>query len=223
MESILEQASSHTKVLDHTSLHLLPCGIQHDGPANIPGFFFLVDGQYPSSSSTSTSTTTTTATTTTESTENTSMTIDATVQATTIATTESLSSSSTTSVSDHTAQSTPETSFRGRTLKATVLQVPQGYIGSLYQPYDAAPSSSTTSSGNSAMDLDQDPDQDDEEREYEAMLRGMQEERKTLRTTHQFNEFSIWGHDDAPTPKNDKVLKAMQWIDIANVLHQPVC
>ncbi|KAG0050363.1 hypothetical protein BGZ83_004865 [Gryganskiella cystojenkinii] len=209
MESILEQpspsSSTQPKVLDHTSLHLLPCGIQHDGQANIPGFFFLVDGQYPSASTTETAKTTTT-------------TIESPSESQ-IATL-SISSSTTATTETTVVVVPPETSFRGRSLKATILKVPDGYQGSLYQPHDG--SSTSAAPNTSAVDVDNDED-DDEDKEYQAMLRSMQEQRKTLKTTHQFKEFTVWGHDDQPTTRNDKVLKAMQWIDIANVLHNPLC
>ena len=55
------------------------------------------------------------------------------------------------------------------------------------------------------------------------MLRGMQEERKTMRAQAQFKEFMIWGHDEQPSLTTDKVVQAMQWIDIAKVLHEPLC
>ncbi|KAF9980725.1 hypothetical protein BGZ75_008040 [Mortierella antarctica] len=237
METILEKPRSGLplKQLDQTSLHLLPCGIQHDGKANIPGFFFLVDGEYTSTSSLSKpadspssivvetldvaknstkptatdsltdSVSTTTATTTTTTTTSTT---------TASSTAESLAGTTTESK----PSSVPETSFRGRTLKGTVVSVPEGYIGSIYKSVNTPSSqhSNSSKSKGNAMDLDEDE-------EYEAMLRGMQEERKTMRAQAQFTEFMIWGHDEQPSLTTDKVVRAMQWIDIAKVLHEPLC
>ncbi|KAF9360575.1 Ribonuclease H2 subunit C [Mortierella sp. AD094] len=188
MESILEQPVAPlpaSKQLNQTSLHLLPCGIHHDGKANIPGFFFLVDGQYPSAT--------------------------ATASATTEATTET----ATTTASTILNTVSPETSFRGRTLKGTVVPVPQGYIGTIYKSYEHHDNSK-----NSAQEMDISIDAD---QEYEEMLKGMQEERKSLITEAQFKEFTMWGHDEQPTLRTEKVMRAMQWFDIAKVLHEPLC
>ncbi|KAF9421197.1 hypothetical protein BGZ94_008927 [Podila epigama] len=113
---------------------------------------------------------------------------------------------------------TPETSFRGRTLKGTIVKVPQGYTGSIYQ---AVETQEPVSDYNN-MDMSIDMRNNDDDEAYEAMLRGMQEQRKTLKTEGRFSEFTLWGHDQAPTLKNDKLLKAMQWVDIATVLHASV-
>ncbi|KAF9996731.1 hypothetical protein BGZ80_000930 [Entomortierella chlamydospora] len=202
MESILEQPVAQlptSKQLDQTSLHLLPCGIHHDGKANIPGFFFLVDGQYSSTTATASATITETTTKTT-----TKTTTETTTETATTATTLVLNTVS------------PETSFRGRTLKGTVITVPQGYIGTIYKSYEHHGNSNNNSSQE--MDISMSEDQ-----EYEEMLKGMQEERKSLVTDAQFKEFTMWGHDEQPTLRTEKVMRAMQWFDIAKVLHEPLC
>ncbi|KAG0029746.1 hypothetical protein BGZ82_007752 [Podila clonocystis] len=214
MESILEQPQVPLPASKHynaTNMHLLPCGIQHDGKANIPGYFFLVDGQYPSDSPARESITTiTTANTATSTTSVSSETVTAEV---TESTSVTVSTSSSLPVP-------PETSFRGRTLKGTVIQVTQGYSGSIYTAVEEPESKVTSSSSNNDMDMSIDMGDDDEA--YEAMLKGMQEQRKVLRTEGLFSEFTLWGHDQAPTLKNDKLVKAVQWIEIANVLHASV-
>ncbi|KAF9188148.1 hypothetical protein BGZ51_000713 [Haplosporangium sp. Z 767] len=239
MESILEQPTANllpsTKHLDRTSLHLLPCGIQHNGKANINQFFFLVDGQYvsktsePAAAQVSASselctviaetlevTTTSTTTETVASDENGTATSTILMSATK-ATTETVVRTDTLPA---TSTPVPEVSFRGRTLKGTAISVPEGYIGSIYGSYDAtAKHNSNNNSNSNGMDMDM----DDEDQEYEAMLKGMQEERKTMRTKAQFKEFMVWGHDEQPSVKTNKVVKAMQWIDIAKVLHEPLC
>ncbi|KAG0257819.1 hypothetical protein BG011_003748 [Mortierella polycephala] len=241
MESILEQPTANllpsTKHLDRTSLNLLPCGIQHNGKANINQFFFLVDGQYvsetPEPGAAQASASSEPCTVIAE-------TLEATTTSATTTATEAMASNengtttSITSVSTTTAiagnairtdalpaTSTPvlEVSFRGRTLKGTTISVPEGYMGSIYGPYDAAARHNNSNSNGMDMDMDM----NDEDQEYEAMLKGMQEERKTMRTKAQFKEFMVWGHDEQPSVRNDKVVKAMQWIDIAKVLHEPLC
>ncbi|KAF9081313.1 hypothetical protein BGX23_001027 [Mortierella sp. AD031] len=224
MESILEQPAAHlpsVRTLDQTSLHLLPCGIQYDGRANIQGFFFLVDGQYqsPSTDSTTTATATTTTTITSETTTSGDV-----VAITSEATTTTVKTSTTTG----SGPTPPEASFRGRSLKGTVMTVPEGYIGTIYKSTDNYPgqdginSNNNTTNGKKNTKASQDMDMDEDE-EYEAMLKGMQEERKVMRAEAQFREWMFWGHDDQPTARTDKVVRAMQWIDIANVLHQPHC
>ncbi|KAG0323741.1 hypothetical protein BGZ99_002541 [Dissophora globulifera] len=221
MESVLEQplaALPPSKVYDQTTLHLLPCGIQHDGKANIPGFFFLVDGQYPSMTSdtvdataASGTTLSTTTTNTTTATSSESVELDATSATTIISQAGSKTSES---------PKAPETSFRGRTLKGTVIQVPEEYVGSIYKSYEQPNGRGKNGDRPGNMDMDQDVDED---KEYEAMLRGMQEERKILRTEAQFQEFMMWGHDEQPTVKTEKVVRAMHWFDIARILHEPLC
>ncbi|CAO3565028.1 unnamed protein product [Mortierella alpina] len=239
METVLEEPRSGLplKQLDQTSLHLLPCGIQHDGKANIPGFFFLVDGEYTSASSQSkpanspssimvetlevaTDSTTSAATTSFTDSMSTTTATNATISTTTTSTTAA--SSTTASLAGTSIESkpssVPETSFRGRTLKGTVVSVPEGYVGSIYRSVNSPasqPSSNNSGNKGNAMDLDEDE-------EYEAMLRGMQEERKTMRAQARFKEFMIWGHDEQPSLTTDKVVRAMQWIDIAKVLHEPL-
>ncbi|KAF9575950.1 hypothetical protein EC968_000912 [Mortierella alpina] len=230
METILEkpQLDLPLKQLDQTSLHLLPCGIQHDGKANIPGFFFLVDGEYTSTAALSKSGDSPSSIVVEALEVAKESTTSATAEPTTIATTTT--TTTTTTVSSTTASlggtsieskpsSAPETSFRGRTLKGTVVSVPEGYVGSIYRPVNppvSQQSSNSSNSKSSAMDMDEDD-------EYEAMLRGMQEERKTMKAQAQFKEFMIWGHDEQPSLTTDKVIRAMQWIDIAKVLHEPLC
>ncbi|KAF9215643.1 hypothetical protein CPC16_004102 [Podila verticillata] len=214
MESILEQPQMPlpaSKQYNATSLHLLPCGIQHDGKANIPSYFFLVDGQYPSDTSAQEPTTTITTTNTT--TSATSFNPKTVVAEVTESTSVTVSTTSSVPV-------LPETSFRGRTLKGTVVKVPQGYSGSIYTAVEEPETKVSSSSADNDMDMSLDTGDDDEA--YEAMLKGMQEQRKVLKTEGQFSEFMLWGHDQAPTLKNDKLIKAMQWIDIANVLHASV-
>ncbi|KAF9540621.1 Ribonuclease H2 subunit C [Mortierella hygrophila] len=198
-ESVLEQPAAHLhpsslRTLDQTSLHLLPCGIQHDGKANIPGFFFLVDGTYPSTLDHTSATTTT---------------------ITTITTAAGVLESTTSIIA-------PEVSFRGRTLKGTVMKVPAGYMGTIYNVAEQKGHTQDNTSNGAKPNQDM-MDLEDEDQEYEAMLKGMQEERKAMKTEAQFQEWTSWGHDDQPTARTDKVVRAMQWIDIANVLHEPLC
>ncbi|KAF9321823.1 hypothetical protein BG003_010847 [Podila horticola] len=201
-----------SKHYNATNMHLLPCGIHHDGKADIPGYFFLVDGQYPSDSPAHESTTTITiANTTASTTSSSSETVTAEVTESTTVTVSPSSSS---------VPEPPETSFRGRTLKGTVVKVPQGYSGSIYTAVEEPESKVSSSASNNDMDMSIDMGDDDEA--YEAMLKGMQEQRKVLKTEGQFSEFTLWGHDQAPTLKNDTLVKAMQWIDISNVLHASV-
>jgi hypothetical protein len=94
-----------------------------------------------------------------------------------------------------------------------VIPVPEGYVGTIYNSYDDA----TSKKLHNVMDTEMDEDQ-----EYEAMLRGMQEERKILRSEAQFKEFMMWGHDEQPSLRTEKVVRAMQWFDIAKVLHAPL-
>ncbi|KAF8932586.1 ribonuclease H2, subunit C [Dissophora ornata] len=223
MESVLEQPLADlpaSRKLDHTSLHLLPCGIHHDGKANIPGFFFLVDGQYPSSAAEPSSATQI-------SSADKSLQVSSTSPDTTETATENGDTIKSTSAAASEASSTlttkvpvaPETSFRGRTLKGTVIQVPEGYMGTVYKSYEAPKqhdSHSDKGSRGDEMDMDEDG-------EYEAMLRSMQEERKVLRTEAQFKEFMMWGHDEQPSLRTEKVVRAMQWFDIAKILHEPLC
>ncbi|KAG0092139.1 hypothetical protein BGZ93_000503 [Podila epicladia] len=194
-------------------MHLLPCGIQHDGKANIPGYFFLVDGQYPSDPPVHESITTIATTNTPTSTKS--------VSSESVTSEVAEVASVTVSTSSSSAPVPPETSFRGRTLKGTVVKVPQGYSGSIYTAVDE-PESKASSSSSSNNDMDMSIDMGDDDEAYEAMLKGMQEQRKVLKTEGQFSEFTLWGHDQAPTLKNDKLVKAMQWIDIANVLHASI-
>ncbi|KAK3820093.1 MAG: ribonuclease H2, subunit C [Benniella sp.] len=218
MESVLEQPVaplSSTNQLDQTSIHLLPCEIQHDGRANISGFFFLVDGQYPSvlaaeSSDTSVSSSSAAAAAVTA-VENLRIT------PTTTEVTSENGTDTTSTVNAVSSEKAPEVSFRGRTLKGTVVSVPEGYVGTVYKSFDPLPQDNNSNTrGNPAGTMDED-------QEYEAMLKGMQEERKTLKTQAQFKEFMMWGHDEQPTLKTEKVLRAMQWFDIAKVLHEPLC
>ncbi|KAF9926691.1 hypothetical protein FBU30_003767 [Linnemannia zychae] len=232
MESVLEQPTvPSVKILDQTSLHLLPCGIQHDGKANISTYFFLVDGQYPTATANSATATTATTNTTTAITAESSTTSTFTTCTTentadeNVLATTTLSSETTTTTALAANLSTeskpvpPEISFRGRTLKGTIMSVPEGYIGTVYKPSELSPDTNHRNSrANTSVDMDLDEDQ-----EYEAMLKGMQEERKTMRTEAHFKEWTSWGHDDEPTTRTDKVIRAMQWIDIASVLHDPLC
>ncbi|KAF9301221.1 hypothetical protein BGZ74_006960 [Mortierella antarctica] len=201
-----------SKYYSATNMHLLPCGIQHDGKANIPGYFFLVDGQYPSDSPVHESIITITTTNTTTSTTS--------VNSDTVTAEITESTSVTVSTSSSSVPVPPETSFRGRTLKGTVVKVPQGYSGSIYTAVEEPEPKVSLSSSNNDVEMSIDMGDDDEA--YEAMLKGMQEQRKVLKTEGQFSEFTLWGHDQAPTLKNDKLVKAMQWIDIANVLHASI-
>ncbi|KAF9337916.1 hypothetical protein BG006_001494 [Podila minutissima] len=193
-------------------MHLLPCGIQHDGKANIPGYFFLVDGQYPSDSPVHESITTITTTNTTTSTTS--------VNSDKVTAEITESTSVTVSTSSSSVPVPPETSFRGRTLKGTVVKVPQGYSGSIYTTVEEPEPKVSLSLSNNDVNMSIDMGDDDEA--YDAMLKGMQEQRKVLKTEGQFSEFTLWGHDQAPTLKNDKLVKAIQWIDIANVLHASI-
>ncbi|KAG0341818.1 hypothetical protein BG004_005890 [Podila humilis] len=223
MESILEHSKvplPASKIYNATNLHLLPCGIDHNGNANIPSYFFLVDGQYLSDQSQSTATTievtrtsTTTIATSTEST-NAKITEENTIT----------SSDAVSTLSSSPAAGLPESSFRGRTLKGTLIKVPNGYSGTIYRSIEETESKSPSNhASNNDMDMSIDMgDNDDDDEAYEAMLKGMQEQRKVLRVEGSFAEFTLWGHDQAPTLKNDKLVKAMQWIDIANVLHASV-
>jgi hypothetical protein len=210
MESVLEQPVaplSSTNQLDQTSIHLLPCGIQHDGRANISGFFFLVDGQYPSVLAA-------------ESSETSVSSSSAAAAAAAVTAVENLritSENGTDTTNAASSEKAPEVSLRGRTLKGTVVSVPEGYVGTVYKSFDPLPQDNNSNTrGNPAGTMDED-------QEYEAMLKGMQEERKTLKTQAQFKEFMMWGHDEKPTLKTEKVLRAMQWFDIAKVLHEPLC
>ncbi|KAF9282519.1 hypothetical protein BGZ68_005930 [Mortierella alpina] len=242
MDTILEKPRPGLplKQLDQTSLHLLPCGIQHDGKANIPGFFFLVDGEYTSTAAQSSeqsrsatspssmvvealevakdSTKTVATAAVTDSVSTTTNTTATTATTTSTTTTSSTTVSVSGTSIESKSSSVPETSFRGRTLKGTVVSVPEGYIGSIYRSVDtpASQHNNNSKSKGNAMELDEDE-------EYEAMLRGMQEERKTMRAQAQFKEFMIWGHDEQPSLTTDKVVRAMKWIDIAKVLHEPLC
>ncbi|KAF9124044.1 hypothetical protein BGW39_008505 [Mortierella sp. 14UC] len=225
MESVLEQPAAHlqssTRTLDQTSLHLLPCGIQHDGKANIPGFFLLVDGQYKATAAPPTANSTTTSTTTTTG----SMISEQVTDGNSVAITSS-ETVTTTSVSKPAGSGSvpPEVSFRGRTLKGAVMTIPEGYIGTIYTPSELAGGGGAHGNGNGhshAKASQEDMDMDDDQ-EYEAMLREMREERKVMRTEAQFKEWMFWGHDDQPTARTDKVVRAMQWIDIAGVLHEPI-
>lgn len=49
----------------------------------------------------------------------------------------------------------------------------------------------------------------------------MEEDDRTLTISQKFDEYTYWNLDLA-TSGNDKVIRAMQWIDLANVLHAPV-
>ncbi|KAG0263653.1 hypothetical protein BGZ95_003751 [Linnemannia exigua] len=233
MESVLEQPAAHLqssiKTLDQTSLHLLPCGIHHDGKANISGFFFLVDGQYQSTPAvaytTALSTSTTTSTTTTATAVISEQVTDGGVAISSESTTTAITTSSTTALPAASGSVPPEVSFRGRTLKGAVMTVPEGYIGTIYTSSELAGRGGVQgSNGNNHSNAKQeeDVDMDDDDQEYEAMLRGMQEERRVMKTKAQFKEWMFWGHDDMPTARTDKVVRAMQWIDIANVLHEPI-
>ena len=44
---------------------------------------------------------------------------------------------------------------------------------------------------------------------------------KELKITGTFNEFVAWNWDKEPS-RDDKLVKALQWINVASVLHQPV-
>ncbi|KAG0365101.1 hypothetical protein BGZ54_006866 [Gamsiella multidivaricata] len=162
----------------------------------------------PETSSSSTESTVVATTETTESTD--------TITGMTTTTVVSETTSTSTSTTAATTTSVPEVSFRGRTLKGTVIPVPEGYIGTIYKSYDAPAAAH-------AQKYNRDEDEAmDEDQEYEAMLNGMQEERKALRTKAQFKEFMMWGHDEQPTLRSEKVVRAMQWFDIAKVLHEPL-
>lgn len=228
MESVLEQPVaplSSSNQLDQTSIHLLPCGIQHDGKADIPSFFFLVDGLYPSDLAANSSSTPSTSSAPIAS-------AAAAAAAATAVENLHISSSVTTTATENSTDTTttiavtletsaliaPEVSFRGRTLKGTVVSVPEGYIGTVYKSFDHTPQNGHNTRGGGSV-----TDTMNEEQEYEAMLKGMQEERKTMKTQAQFNEFMMWGHDEQPTLRTEKVLRAMQWFDIAKVLHEPLC
>ncbi|KAF9977143.1 hypothetical protein BGZ73_006910 [Actinomortierella ambigua] len=203
MESILEQPSQPlpaSRRLDASNFHLLPCGIKHDGKANVPDFFIMADA----GPSTLVKSEMTIATSTTTETERAATDI---ITASTL-TTETLTTTTT---------SVLETSFRGRALKGTVIQVPPSYVGSIYTcapPPPPAPVKQTKGKNKDMMDMDQD--------DYEVMLQGFSEERKTWTTTAQFDSFMLWGHDHAPTIQTDKVMKAMEWINIAEILHEPL-
>ncbi|KAK3845790.1 MAG: ribonuclease H2, subunit C [Linnemannia gamsii] len=231
MESVLEQPAAHMqssiKTFDQTSLHLLPCGIHHDGRANIPGFFFLVDGQYqstPAADTTASSATTTTSTTTAATTVISEEVTNGNITISSESTTTAVTTSSTTAVPAAAGSVPPEVSLRGRTLKGTVMTVPEGYIGTIYTSSELTRGGAQGSNGNNHSNAKQeeDMDMDNDDEEYEAMLRGMQEERRVMKTEAQFKEWMFWGHDDQPTARTDKVVRAMQWIDIANVLHEPL-
>ena len=46
------------------------------------------------------------------------------------------------------------------------------------------------------------------------------EERKVTATVH-FNQFHYWNLETVPS-KNDKLVQALQWIDVAAALHKPI-
>ncbi|KAG0235348.1 Ribonuclease H2 subunit C [Actinomortierella wolfii] len=194
MESILEQPSQclpESRRLDSSSLHLLPCGIKHDGKANVSAFFIVTDNEGSAIVKS---------------------------EAATVADNSETACTSTTE-SRATTPSAPQTSFRGRALKGTVVQVPPNYTGSIYTfvpspPAQAKPVKATKTNIKEAMDMEQD--------DYEAMLQGLHEERKTWTTTAQFDSFMLWGHDHAPTVQTDRVMKALEWTNIAEILHEPV-
>ncbi|KXJ27137.1 ribonuclease H2 subunit C [Exaiptasia diaphana] len=45
------------------------------------------------------------------------------------------------------------------------------------------------------------------------------QEDRVLRATHKFSQFNYWNLETLPS-ENDAMIKAMQWIDIASVLHK---
>lgn len=49
----------------------------------------------------------------------------------------------------------------------------------------------------------------------------MSSEERELKATGSFNDFISWNWDKNPS-SDDKLKKALQWIDVASVLHKPV-
>ncbi|XP_064622765.1 ribonuclease H2 subunit C-like [Lineus longissimus] len=49
----------------------------------------------------------------------------------------------------------------------------------------------------------------------------VEDEERTFKISHQFNEFMYWNLDIPPNA-DDKLRKAMAWIDVAKAIHRPV-
>ncbi|ORY04624.1 hypothetical protein K493DRAFT_52108 [Basidiobolus meristosporus CBS 931.73] len=49
-----------------------------------------------------------------------------------------------------------------------------------------------------------------------------EEEGRTWRATRKFEQFQVWAHDTEPTPSNNAVIKAMDWLQASELIHTPL-
>uniref|UniRef100_A0A6G1SCK1 Ribonuclease H2 subunit C n=1 Tax=Aceria tosichella TaxID=561515 RepID=A0A6G1SCK1_9ACAR len=84
-------------------------------------------------------------------------------------------------------------SFRGRPLQGRRVQVPAGYIGHIINKEPS--SASGTGPGKN--------------------------QRETAKIKKHFSEFTYWNWDELPS-KSDTVIKALNWLQVAKAIHDPV-
>jgi len=135
MEITLEPANKQPQIV-----HLLPCQIDHTGPAKVSSYFIQTHGTDPASGGSCTT-----------------------------------------------------AAFRGRQLFGIMSRLPPGYKGCVYAE---------------RVDHDTERMEEDAEIMHECI--------------DQFDEFTVWKHDNAPDTKTDPFFVAMEWSNIATHLHTPI-
>lgn len=88
-----------------------------------------------------------------------------------------------------------EASFRGRPLQGRVVELPSDYVGIVLKKED-----------NKGPQGDTAEDRNDENQRWTPI--------------HQFDKFTYWNWDKQPSA-NDTVVKALDWLEIAKVIHEP--
>ncbi|CAG8571794.1 ribonuclease H2 non-catalytic subunit-domain-containing protein [Gigaspora rosea] len=53
------------------------------------------------------------------------------------------------------------------------------------------------------------------------LANGEIEETRSWETSHKFHSFMVWEHDTVPLPSNNRLLNSLDWLEIANVVHEP--
>ncbi|KAJ2822587.1 hypothetical protein IWW50_004149, partial [Coemansia erecta] len=94
-----------------------------------------------------------------------------------------------------TKDSTFETAFRGRQLHGRSIELPEGYSGHVVVECVSENTNDIAFEENDGC----------------AQLE--------LRSTEQFDRFTVWEHDRLPMPDDDEVISALAWIQVANSIH----
>ncbi|RUS15467.1 ribonuclease H2, subunit C [Endogone sp. FLAS-F59071] len=106
------------------------------------------------------------------------------------------------------AQDAYDATFRGRALQGQKTKLPANYKGYVFQETTLPLSPSQENYAYPDGDAEPEEHHDPDPRRWSA--------------THQFTSITVWDQDQVPRKEVDPYIKAMEWLEVASILHDPI-